>query len=88
MNKANIDNLTINDGDYVLVDTSNKQPNNGDYVLSIIDNCANIKKFIQKDKNQIALISESSEDFEPIYISEVDRYFIGRVVTQVIKKAN
>ncbi len=88
MNKANINNMNIEDGDYVLVDVWNKNPKNGDYVLSIIDESANIKKFIRKSKTQIALISESTENYNPIYISEKDCYLIVGVVTQVIKKIN
>lgn len=88
MNKANIGGLNIEDGDYVLVDLSNKSPKNGDYVLSIIENCANIKRFYRINIDQIALISESTEKLEPIYISSKDSYLIVGVVVQVIKNLN
>ncbi len=85
LNRADINGLAIEEGDFVLVDTNKKNPRNGEYVLSIIEREANIKKFMIKG-NQIALLSESSEsDHHPIYISESDNYLIGGVVTQVIK---
>lgn len=85
LNRADINKLTIEEGDYVLFDPNNKRPRNGDYVVSIIDNAANIKKFMKTSEDQIALLSESDEKFSPIYISENDSYVIGGVVTQVIK---
>lgn len=86
MNRANVNGQNIEDGDLVLVDINNKTPKNNDYVLSIIDNCANIKKFIKINKQQIALISESTEKFDPIYISAEENYIIVGVITQVLKK--
>ena len=87
MNKANIKGFNIEDGDYVIIDGENKNPSNGDYVLSIIDGMANIKRFyIDKDKKQIALISESTKDLLPIYIHPDDKYMINGVVKYVIKK--
>lgn len=89
MNKANISGKTIDNGDYVIIDSKNKVPNNNDYVLSIIDDVANIKKFVFDKKNkQIVLLSESRANFPPIYIhpQEISKYLIGGKVTQVIKK--
>ncbi len=84
MNKALVNNESIDDGDYVLVDSDKKQPENGDYVLSIIDGLANIKKF-KKDDNKgiIMLLSESSSSYDPIYIHQDDGDFYsvaGKVV--------
>lgn len=89
MNRANIRGNSIEDGDYVIVDSKDKTPVNGDYVVSIIDDVANIKKFIFDKKNkQIVLLSESNVDFLPIYIHPEDfsKYMIGGKVIQVIKK--
>ena len=59
MNKASVDGLSINDGDYVLIDASNKNPEDGDYVLSVIDGLANIKKIkIDRDRGIFILLSE------------------------------
>ncbi|PIT94359.1 hypothetical protein COT98_04080 [Candidatus Falkowbacteria bacterium CG10_big_fil_rev_8_21_14_0_10_39_9] len=89
MNKANVNGESIDQGDFVIVDSENKNPHNGDYVLSIIDGVANIKKIIIDDKRQqIVLLSESSKDYSPIYIhaEDSDCYSVGGKVLQVIKK--
>lgn len=90
MNQAKIGGrYSIEGGDYVLVNPNNKQPRNGDYVLSIINGCANIKKFLWDKKNdQIALISESTENIAPIYIHLSDNYMINGEVISVIKKSS
>ncbi len=90
MNRAKVNGaLAIEDGDYVLIDSENKNPRNGDYVLSVIDGCANIKKFFcDKKENQIALVSESTEDFKPIYIHADDNYMINGLVKNVIKTSS
>ena len=67
MDKANIDGRSIEDGDYVIVKQTREIPQNNDYVVSIIDDRANIKKFYQKD-GEIALISESKQERMPIFI--------------------
>ena len=86
MNKANIKGNNIENGDYAIIDAENKNPSNGDYVLSIIDDTANIKKFYFDEKNQqIALISESTKNFPLIYIHPDDKYVINGVVKNIIK---
>ncbi|MFH1544011.1 MAG: S24 family peptidase, partial [Patescibacteria group bacterium] len=86
MNKANIGGRSIESGDYVIVD-SKKQPNSNDYVLAIIDNCANIKKMMLDSKNKIiSLISESTENHPTIFIHENDKFLINGVVRYIIKK--
>lgn len=89
MNKANVRGQTIDDGDYVIVNPNDRAPQNGDYVLSIIDDCANIKRFVMdKKNNQIVLLSESTLDFPPIFIHKDDfsDYLVNGKVIQVIKK--
>jgi SOS-response transcriptional repressor LexA len=88
MNKAKGLNYPIEEGDYILIDETNKEPSNGDYVLSIINGCANIKRYFEdKSHHQIALISESTENIPPIYIHEMDKddYLINGKVALVIK---
>lgn len=89
MNKADINGQAIEDGDFVIVDSEYKNPQNGDYVLSVIDGVANVKKFF-KDKNidQIVLLSESTGNFDPIYIhaDDLEKYLVDGKVVQVIKK--
>jgi len=80
----------IEDGDYVLVDTTNKNPRNGEYVLSNIDGAANMKKFFKDEENkQVVLLSESTNNVLPIYIAEedMDDLVINGVIQKVIKKA-
>lgn len=80
----------IEDGDYVLVDTTNKNPRNGEYVLSNIDGAANMKKFFKdEDNHQVVLLSESTHNVPPIYIAEedMDDFMINGVIQKVIKKA-
>lgn len=86
MNKARIKGENIYDGDYVIVDYGAK-PENGDYVLAIIDDCANIKRLSINPKNKtISLISESTENHPTIFIHKNDYFMINGVVKYVIKK--
>ncbi|MBP9822383.1 MAG: hypothetical protein KBC81_03015 [Candidatus Pacebacteria bacterium] len=89
MNKANINGENVEDGDYVLVDPTFSSVHNGDYVLSIIDGMANIKRYFKDSDNQrIILLSESSASFAPIFIhrDDLDNYLVNGKVIQVIKK--
>lgn len=87
MNKTNINGNVIEDGDYLLVDSEQTSPINGDIILSVIDDMANIKKYVwDKTNNQIVLVSESTQDIPPIYIHENDSFMINGKIIQVIKK--
>ena len=89
MNKANINGENIEDGDYVIVDPAYKNIKNGDYVLSIIDGVANIKRYFNdKAGKRIILLSESSASFSPIFVhyEDLDNYLVNGKVIQVIKK--
>lgn len=87
MNRAEIDNKRIEDGDYVIIDSEERTPGDGDIILSVIDGMANIKRFhLDSDNRQIALVSDSSHHFPPIYIHEDDDFMINGKVVQVIKK--
>lgn len=86
MNRAKINGKSIEPGDYIIVDPSKKNPRDGDYVLSVIDDMANIKKFrFDRINNQIVLLSESTKDYSPIFISPEDKYLVNGEVIQVIK---
>jgi len=89
MNDANIDGKTIEDGDFVIIDGENREPKSGDYVLSIIDDCANIKQFaLDKVNDCFVLLSKSKRDYPPIFIGkkDSDSYMINGKVVKVIKK--
>ena len=87
MNRAVVKGKYIEDGDYVIVDVNDKNAKSGDIVLSIIDGMANIKKFyMDRENQQVVLMSESTKDFPPIYIHAADDFMINGKVVQVIKK--
>ncbi len=89
LNKANIKGESVESGDYLIVDYK-KQPQNNDYVLSVIDGAANFKKFYKDNKKkEVRLISESTLGIPPIVLHEDDidtsGYVINGVVTRVVK---
>ncbi len=89
MNKANINGESLEDGDYAVVDPSYKSFKNGDYVLSIIDGMANIKRYFNdKAGKRVILLSESSASYSPIFIhyDDMDTFLVNGKVIQVIKK--
>ncbi|MES2875963.1 MAG: S24 family peptidase [Patescibacteria group bacterium] len=87
MNNTSVHGRAINDGDYVIVDRSRNSPRNGDCVVAIVDGLANIKKFY-REHGRISLVSESSEHYDPIFISPEDQSdsLIGGTVIQVVPK--
>lgn len=89
MNRARIAGEVVEEGDYVIVDKNEQSPDSGEYVVSIINGCANLKKFIRdEENNRIVLLSESDQPFPPIIIHPEDEYnymVSGRVIN-VIKK--
>ncbi len=91
MNKANVEGESINDGDYVIIDPAQRplQSYFGQYVLSVIDGMANIKKLSSyAEKELYVLTSESSEEYPPIYIHHDDfrDYLINGTVAKVVKR--
>ena len=87
MNQTKIDGKPINNGDYVIVDRSVSQPNDGDRVVAIVNGLANIKRFL-RERGRIVLVSESSEHFDPIFIhpEDQDEALIAGKVVQVVQK--
>lgn len=88
MNKAVIHgNDTIEDGDYVVVDSAARTPRNGDVVVAVIDGMATIKRYTEdKKRNRIILEADSTEDYRPIFVHETDDFSISGKVVGVIKK--
>lgn len=90
MNKASgLKSGPIENGDYVVIDSKKNNPQNGDYVLSIIEDTANLKRFyFDKKNNQIALVSESSLNIPPIYIhaDDFEKYMVNGTIEKVIKQ--
>ena len=88
MNRAQVglQNINIEDGDLVIIDHTKKVPLNGDYVLSVIDECANIKRLNRDDKTgRIILLSESTDKYLPIIIQQGDNYHIMGKIIDVLK---
>lgn len=92
MNQASVHGSCIENGDYIVVDSS-AQPAKGDYVVAVVNNLANIKRYYPEyDQHnrlsRITLVSESSEQFEPIFIHPDDAQegLIAGIVVQVIPK--
>jgi SOS-response transcriptional repressor LexA len=89
MNKAGIGHQkqSIEDGDFVIVDKGKINPENGDYVVSVIEECANIKKFsYDKMSEQVQLLAESSDEYFPIIMHKSDDFHVMGTVIGVIKK--
>ncbi|MGB0757352.1 MAG: LexA family protein [Patescibacteria group bacterium] len=80
----------VNNGDYVVVDSKVTKPSNGDYVLSVIDQVANLKRYYEDPKHrEIRLVSESSLDIPPIVLHEKDfdssDYLVNGKIIKVVK---
>jgi SOS-response transcriptional repressor LexA len=88
MNLAKVGGRTIEDGDFVLIDTDYRTPRSGDVVLSVIDGHANLKRFrIERKSRQIRLMPESTNSrHKPIFVSSEDDYMINGKVIAVLKK--
>lgn len=87
LNKADIAGKNIEGGDFVIVDSGNTSPHDNDYVVSVIDGMANIKKYrLDKEHSRIALLSESTQEYSPIFIHKDDNFRISGKVVDVVKK--
>jgi repressor LexA len=87
MNKANIAGESLENGDLAIIDSEYGTPKDGDYVLSVFDDMANLKKF-QRDKKtgSVVLLSESKNPkHKPIYVSSEDDFLINGKIIGVIK---
>lgn len=89
MNRANIGGKTIDDSDYVLVKKCDAaEVEDGDYVVSMIDGLANIKRFkLDKTHGRVVLSSESHNYYPPIIIAaeDIGYYQVAGKVVDVIK---
>lgn len=86
-NAKDIKGGPIEDGDLVVIDPKVKNFRNGDYVLSVIDEHANLKRFY-REEDHVILVSESKTEVPPIYIHPDDfpNYMINGVIVRVFKK--
>jgi repressor LexA len=87
MNRAEIRGKSIEDGDYIIVDSHQRDPENNDVVLAIVDGRATVKRFIDDRRNgQVVLQADSSYDYEPVFLHPEDDFSINGKVVGVIKK--
>lgn len=86
MNKARVNGKTIENGDFILVDTSTKDYKNGDRVLVVIDGLATVKTFRTVDGKNIVLLPESTDKkHRPIFLTDEDDFIINGRVLDVLK---
>jgi len=86
MNKARVNNKTIQSGDFILVDAETKEYHNGDKVLVVIDGLATVKTYRSVDGKTIALLPESTDKtHKPIFLTPEDDFVINGRVIDVLK---
>ena len=84
MNKAKVNNKTINDGDFVLVEKRETYDYN-DKVLVIIDGLATVKIYRKFDDDNIVLAPDSTDKkHKPIFLTSEDNFVIDGKVIDVI----
>lgn len=88
MNRAQIGEKKIENGDYMIIDSQKKDVKTGDAVLAIVDDKATVKRLIiDKANNQIVLKADSSYDYEPIYLHHNDSFSVSGKVVAVVKNS-
>lgn len=86
MNKARVNGKTIQNGDFILVDSTWKHYNNGDRVLVVINGMATVKTYRTVDGKNIVLLPESTDQkHKPIFLTEEDDFVINGKVIDVLK---
>jgi SOS regulatory protein LexA len=86
MNKARVNGKNIQNGDFILVDTSWKHYDNGDKVLVAIDGMATVKTYRTVDGKNIVLLPESTDSVhQPIFLTDEDNFVINGKVIDVLK---
>lgn len=86
MNRAKVNEKTIQNGDFVLVDADVREYKNGDKVLVAIDGLATVKTYRSVDGKTIALLPESTDaKHKPIFLTPEDDFVINGRVIDVLK---
>lgn len=87
MNRATVKGKKIEDGDYIVVDSEDKDAITNDIVLVIVDGKATVKRFIDdRMHGQIVLKADSSYDYAPMFLHPDDDFSINGKVIGIIKK--
>lgn len=80
MNREEVGGKQIKDGDYLIVKKTNQAEDN-DIVITLVEGLVNIKKYKKIDAHTVALISNSSESYPPIYLTAKDNpQIVGKVI--------
>ncbi len=86
MNRASVRGKNIENGDYVIVDPSDKRYHNGDKLLVTIDGLATVKSFKRFPDGNIGLFPESTNPIhKPVYLTAEDEAVINGKVVDVLK---
>jgi SOS-response transcriptional repressor LexA len=86
MNRAIVNEKSLDDGDYAVVESRRKTPKNGEVVVVVIDGRAAIKCYHDDRKHgQIVLHAASSTDYDPIHLHPDDTFAFSGVVVDVVK---
>lgn len=87
MNLAKVDEKnTIENGDFVLVDSGCKNYKNGNIVVAVIDGMATIKRYkLEKENQRIVLEADSTDKYLPIFIHKGDDFQLSGKVVGIIK---
>ncbi len=87
MNRAKVGGRSIEEGDYVVVDSNDRSIRTNDVVVAIIDGKATIKRIIDDRTNgQVVLKADSSFDHEPVHIHPEDDFEISGKAVAVVKR--
>jgi repressor LexA len=84
MNEREIDNIKIEEGEYLVVD-QDADIKEGDVVVAIIDNCATVKNISLKNDDMVVLYPESNNPkHQPIYLDSNSDFLINGKVIKVL----
>jgi SOS-response transcriptional repressor LexA len=87
MNLELIGSSPIENGDYLIV-KKNHHPEDKDVVVTIVEGLVNVKKYRRIDDNTVCLISNSTEEYPPIYLTPEDNPYVMGKVVKVLKPAS
>lgn len=88
MNRSRVLGNNLDSGDLAIIDSELQNPNDGDYILAVLNGCATLKKFRKDSRTgDIMLMSESSNPkHKPIYVSNHDDFMVNGKIIGVVKK--
>jgi SOS-response transcriptional repressor LexA len=88
MNRAQLNGVSIENNDFIVIDRAKRTPRDREIVVVNDGDMVNVKRIVfDYEHGQVALLSESSEHHDPIYLCAEDNLnaFVEGTVVQVIK---